>query len=870
MTRAYVGAPEPATLPPAGLPGLDPSWSRLVSVVDGSGVPRTWHVLDNEVSLDGRTPLGTLLCVHGNPTWAYLWRSVLADAAARNWRAIAVDQLDMGFSERTGTVRPLAQRIEDLGRLTEAVGLGGPVVTVGHDWGGSISLGWALAHRDQLAGVVLTNTAVSQPPGEPVPAAIRLAHAAPLLRLGTVTSTAFLDTTLALAHPRLAPDVRAAYRSPYTTAARRAAIGAFVDDIPLGTEHVSAATLHEVAGGLGALADVPTLLLWGPRDPVFSDRYLRDLRTRLPHADVHRFEGAGHLLAEDADVAGTLLDWLATVPSGDHEQARCRSRNGAAHDHRAGSYRALGASLSERRADLSPAVVELAGNGRVVSWAALAATVDSLAAGLLAIGVRAGDRVALLVPPGADLTAVVYACLRIGAVIVVADAGLGVPGLHRALRGAAPQHVIGIARALLVARALHWPGQRIVAGPVDRVSMRALGAQRTLADVAALGRSGWAVPAEPAEPAAEDLAAVLFTSGSTGPAKGVIYTHGQLAAVRDLLAATYGVGPGSGLVAAFAPFALFGPALGAVSAVPDMDVTAPGTLTAAALADAVAAVGAGIVFASPAALVGVLASADDLSATQRASLGRVETLLSAGAPVPLPLLRRISGLLPFASIHTPYGMTEALPVTDVTFAELEKAGTGNGVCVGRPVVGVDLRVDPVDGEVGEVLVRGPHVKLRYDQLWATEHLSSRDPGWHRTGDVGHLDGEGRLWIEGRLAHVVHTATGALTPVGVEQRVEALDAVTRAALVGVGPAGTQQPVLVVEVDPPASRSMLANSSLTRDVRRAAGLVGTDVAAVLVVPALPTDIRHNSKIDRTRLASWTAAVLAGGRRGRLRGP
>ncbi|WP_231135343.1 alpha/beta fold hydrolase, partial [Motilibacter deserti] len=132
MTRP---ATAPAQLPPPGLPGLDPCWSRLVETSDearveaadaasgADGRTRTWHVLDNGPGLSSE-PVGTLLCVHGNPTWSYLWRSLLAASDARDargeptWRVVAVDQLDMGWSERTGTVRRLQRRIDDLGALT--------------------------------------------------------------------------------------------------------------------------------------------------------------------------------------------------------------------------------------------------------------------------------------------------------------------------------------------------------------------------------------------------------------------------------------------------------------------------------------------------------------------------------------------------------------------------------------------------------------------------------------------------------------------------------------------------------------------------------------------------------------------------------
>jgi len=861
----------PASLPPAGLPGLDPQWSRLVEARDAAGVLRTWHVLDTLEGLGGeggREPLGTLLCVHGNPTWSYLWRSLLAQAPA-GWRVVAVDQLGMGFSERTDTFRRLADRISDLGALTDALAITGPVVTVAHDWGGAISLGWALEHRDQLAGIVLTNTAVSQPPGSPVPGLIALARTPGVLRASTVRTPTFLNGTLRLARTPLEPDVRAAYQAPYRTAARRVAIGDFVDDIPLSPEHPSYATLDGLARGLGRLADVPVLLLWGPSDPVFSDRYLRDLIERLPQAQVHRYEGAGHLLIDDRDLPAAILPWLAGLggpPVG--PAAASPADLPATDDHRLGGR--LWAALDDRADDPAAAVVELGDHARTVSFALLSARVRDLAAGLVAAGVRPGDRVALLVPPGADLTATVYACWRMGAVVVIADAGLGVKGLTRALRGAGPAHLVGIPRALAAARVLRWPGRVIAAGPITSAAARAFGADRTLADVARQG-VGQTLPPEPG---LDDEAAILFTSGATGPAKGVVYTHRQLQAQREAIRDTYAVTSADRLVAAFAPFALYGPALGITSAVPDMDVTAPGTLTAAALAEAVAAVDATLVFGSPAALVNVVATADDVPDGDRAALGRVRLLLSAGAPVPASLLRAVAAVLPGAEPHTPYGMTEALPVADITLAEIEAAGSGVGVCVGFPLTGVEVSLDPLDatgrpvgeqtaksGVTGEICVHAAHVKDHYDRLWLTESASHGEPGWHRTGDVGHLDDEGRLWVEGRLAHVVTTAEGVRTPVGIEQQVEQLPGVALAAAVGVGPIGTQALVLVVATQPPVRRAGLADGNLTDAVRVAAG---GDVAAVLVVPALPVDLRHNSKIDRTRVARWATRVLAGERR------
>ena len=852
-----------------GLPGLDPAWSRFLTVDDASGRPRRWHVLDNGVE----PTEGALLCVHGNPTWSYLWRRFLAEARP-GWRVVAVDQLGMGWSTRQAPGRRLADRVDDLGRLTAALGLDGRVVVAAHDWGGLVSMGWALEHRDLLAGVVLTNTALFQPLDQPFSALIRLARTPALRRLVCVTTPTFVRGAAALSRPPLELGVRRALAGPYADASERTAIGNFVADVPLEAGHPSRARMEEIAEGVRTL-DVPVLLLWGARDPVFTDLHLADLRDRFPQADVHRFGRASHLVTEDVpETAGLAWDWVhahvETAAAGpDEGRSAERVEPGA-----------LWAPIAARADDPSPAVVELHdGQVSTLTFADLERDIGDLALGLADAGVRPGDRVAVLVTPGAGLTTAVFACWRAGATIVVADAGLGVRGLAHALRSARPDHVIGIPKAVVALSALRVPGRRIVSGRLPAPLAATLHHPPTVAGLTARGATLRATGTTLPELSDTDRdTAVFFTSGATGPAKGVVYRAAQLQLQVARLAGLYGGERDDAWVAAFPLFSLYGPAMGTAAAVPDMDPTRAGTLTAAALADAAAAVDGRVVFASPAALRNVVATADALTERQREALRRVRVLMSAGAPVPVGLLRRVQELVPSAVLHTPYGMTEVLPVADITLPEIEAAGPGDGVCVGRPVEGVRIALAPLDadgratgtltdevGVTGEILVAADHRKQRYDRLWATERASSRDPGHHRTGDVGHLDAEGRLWVEGRLVHVLSTAHGPLTPVGVEQRVETLPEVVAAAVVGVGPAGTQQVVVVVVPEGGASRRHpLAEADLTAAVRRVAG---TDVAAVLAVPGLPTDIRHNSKIDRAAVGAWASRVLTGARPGKL---
>ena len=969
--------------------GVNPRYSHLLEVPTSAPIEqraqqagaRRWHYLDNLPVLveQGLEPIGTILCVHGNPTWSYLWRTVL-DAGVNErapWRVVAVDQIDMGYSERThldleGERRTLTDRIADLGDFTKALGLDEtdkPLVTLAHDWGGLVSFGWALEHREILSGVMLTNTAVYHDGIENIPAALRLALG--VHEWGTHDSTAFIDVTLGLAQnegrlpapgsvgagaldgalpqpvgqqpKRLYPSplneaIYRTYRAPYAHSAWREGVRNFVGDIPTGTDIPSYTPMQRIAEQIRDL-DVPAFFQWGTKDPVFQRRYLFDLMERMPQAKVHRYEKASHLVIEDYDIASPMISWLAqtfgTLEDGmlvparnaeaEHRAARAR-RHGLVQSGE--TFRPMLAALTERADDTSVAVVDMdpKGDGTCVSvtltWAELNQQVNAAATRLHALGVRPGDRVNLMVPPGARLTTLIYACMKLGAVIVVADTGLGIPGLTRALKGANPSFLVGIPAALTAARTLLWPGKRISVEPLGAAQEKLLGvAGSVFTAPAADGTPGAPVPTptvvEFPSPVPDADAAVLYTSGSTGPAKGVVYTQRQLAGMRDAIANTYGFAPGSGLVAGFAPFALLGPALGATSVTPTMDVTRPKTLTASALASAAAAIDASVVFASPAALVNVVATADELNAEQRAALAKVQTVLSAGAPIPVPLLEALSALVPNASLHTPYGMTEGLPVTDVSFEMIRQAiaeGTPNaagevldpfardGVCVGFAVYGAAVAIAPLlqDGSVadelthepgvtGEILVSAPHVKDRYDTLWVTEEQSISTPGWHHTGDVGHLDASGRLWVEGRLAHVLLTSQGVLTPVAAEQSAESLPEVRRAALVAVGPAGTAAPVLVIEASantaalearqsasslkralldrvPGANRFPIAEGvspfELSQLVRqKVAEDTGVELAAVLVVHEHPTDIRHNSKIDRPALGEWASKVLAG---------
>lgn len=832
--------------------GIDPAWSRLLEVPSHQGGTHRWHLLDTgEPGHRADAPTPVVLCVHGNPTWGYAWASFLRRLHP-HYRVIAVDQLGMGFSDRTSR-RRYVDRVRDLDDLIVSLRLPAraPLVLAAHDWGGAVAMGWAVQDPHQLAGMILCNTGIAVPEGRSAPGVIRLAASAPLLDAVCRGTPLFVEGTVRLSGRRITKTDREAFRAPYHSAPARAAIADFVADIPLRAGHPSEVAIADVAERLSAI-EAPVLLAWGAKDPVFDDDFAADLAARFPNTTTHRFARANHLVMAEEDVAGVVVTWLDDLFDG---RLRPVDHAGVVDDS-AISSPPLWDAISRRRRDPAEAFVDLA-TDESVTFAELARRVDAVATDLCRGGLQPGDHVAMLTPPGVDLVAAVYGVWRAGGVTVIADRGLGMSGLGRAVRSTRPRWVIGPPPALAAAKALRW----------------APGALRL--DVGALVR---AAPGDlPPEPTGDDPAAVLFTSGATGPAKGVRYLHRQLAAQRDALAATYAIDGDDRLVAAFAPFALYGPALGITSALPDVDVTKPGELTADALDAACSRVDATLAFASPAALANVVATATTAGAGggERRGLAGLRMVLSAGAPVPSETLRSMAALCPQASLHTPYGMTEVLPVADIDLAAIDDAEhdepTG-GVCVGRPVDGADVRIvelgfdadhlpSPLPaGSTGEILVRAPWVSAGYFGLWAVQRAARPGPlgEWHRSGDVGHLDASGRLWVEGRSVHVIHTPVGPITSVPVERTVERALGIRRSAAVGVGPEGSQQLVVVIE-DADASDGP-ADSEQATAVRNA---VAEPVAAVLVARHLPVDIRHNAKIDRAAVASWADDVLAGRR-------
>ncbi|GGX29737.1 AMP-binding protein [Streptomyces lomondensis] len=473
---------------------------------------------------------------------------------------------------------------------------------------------------------------------------------------------------------------------------------------------------------------------------------------------------------------------------------------------------------------------------------------------LRAAGVRRGDKAVVMTRDAYHLVACVYALISLGAVPVLIEPRAEV---RRCLDEIAPGVFIGEPLAHVARRALGWGRGQVRTALVTGRGLpgRLLGRSLPLAVPDGSGP----LPPVP-EPRPDDLAMIAFTSGSTGQPKGVEYRCATLAGQLAALDAVLRAEPGDVLLSCFLPFAALGPLLGLTTVAPQVDHLAPARTPPGSLVGPLRRHRATHVLGSPAVL-GLIAGH---CVRHGLTLPSVRRVLSFGAPLRPRLAEMLAKALPpGAEILSVYGATECLPVAAIDAQELRvRPPAGHvGTCLGRPLPGVRARILDADGTgLGEIAVAGPMVSPAYHaRPDATRAAKSLADGalWHRTGDLGRLDGEGRLWYLGRSAHLVIGEGFALTTEDIEAAADTAAGVRRTALVGVGAAGRQRAVLCVEPEPGARRDAVVEALRAvlgdhPDARR--------IATVLFHPRFPTDIRHNSKIDRARLATYAA----GGRR------
>jgi len=546
-------------------------------------------------------------------------------------------------------------------------------------------------------------------------------------------------------------------------------------------------------------------------------------------------------------------------------------------NHHGSSYVNVSAYLS-RMAKTRPyqrAVVYPAGrdrNGRVayahLTFRQLDRESDHLANGLGKAGLTRGMRTILMVKPSLEFFALVFAMFKCGAVPVVVDPGMGIQRMVSCFRESRPAAFIGIPLAHVI-RSL-FPKNFQTVKTFITVGQRWFWGGLTLRQIRQMPRKRFAA----VKTRSDETAAILFTTGSTGPAKGVIYTHGNFEAQIHHIRSRFNIEPGEIDLPTFPLYALFDPALGMTAVIPDMDPTRPAHVDPRKIINAIFDQGVTNLPASP-ALLHRVGSYGKKFGIKLPSLKRV---ITSGAPISPGNIRQFSSMLmDDAEIHPGYGATEAMPVASIGSHEILSetrplTEKGYGVCVGRPVEGIAVRIIKIndgpiqewsddlpvkDGDVGEITVKGDIVTIQYfDKPLADKLAKIKDNNdiWHRMGDLGWMDQKGRIWFCGRKSHRVITADETLFTVPCESLFNNHSRVFRSALVGVGPPGSQTPVICIELqksDDGRERDHLENDLLEI---AAANDLTRSIKTILFHKAFPVDIRHNSKIFREKLALW----------------
>jgi acyl-CoA synthetase (AMP-forming)/AMP-acid ligase II len=554
----------------------------------------------------------------------------------------------------------------------------------------------------------------------------------------------------------------------------------------------------------------------------------------------------------------------------------------------------IGQALAERAAEQADeaGLVEAA-TGKCLTFRELNDQADGLAFFLQEKGVKAGERVMLMLRPSADFICLTFALFKLGAPVILIDPGMGYRNLVRCIASVQPQVFIGIPVAHLFRLLFPATFRTIRQSFCCGYSLGLLGTDICQQSSLASHR----FPVYPSR--ADDLAAIIFTTGSTGPPKGVRYEHGVFYAQLRLIRDFYKIGPGQTDQPGFPLFALFATALGARAVIPDMDPTRPSRVDPRKFVQSLQKYKVTYSFGSPAIWNVVSRYCQD----QGIILHHLQQVLMAGAPISGGLIARMQTILPQeAMIYTPYGATEALPIVSLEGREIVSSTwpsscQGKGICVGRPLPGIDVRVvalsdDPIPlwsddlclapDQIGEIVAGGDVVTRAYENNDQENQLAKiqipkpqsgnilafcPDPSvscfYHRMGDLGYLDDQGRLWFCGRRAHRVESPAGVLFTIPCEAIINVHPDVARSALVGISDPlhpGRQQPVMIIE---PVKDKRVIKSKLLAEVRRLAADsdLTSSIRFFLIHSDFPVDIRHNAKIFREKLSCWAQKKLQG---------
>ncbi len=494
---------------------------------------------------------------------------------------------------------------------------------------------------------------------------------------------------------------------------------------------------------------------------------------------------------------------------------------------------------------------------------------NALACALKEFGIKEGTHTAMMVTPGEELFALTFALFKVGAVAIFIDPGMGLTNVTKCLAEARPEAFIGLTKAHIARLVKGWgkPTLRKLVTVGPRLFWGGTTYSRLLA------RGAGKCP-EIIKVTADTPAAINFTSGSTGRAKGALYTHGMFSAQVRLIRDVYAIKEGEVDCSTFPLFALFDAAMGMASIVPDMDTSKPGSSNPANIVKAIQKFNCSNMFANPV----VVAKVGAYCEKNNIKLPSLKRVISCGAPVAVPQLSSfVKALEAGVEVHTPDGATEALPIAYIgsneIFAETAQiTREGGGVCVGRANNEAEIKViaisdEPISafdpalivptGTMGEIIVRGPMVSASYYGRPDYTKLAKIPDGatfWHRMGDVGYFDEKGRLWMCGRKSHRVVTKERTYYTLPTEAVFNKCPKIKRSALVPIRKNGETKAAICIELpaESQANKDEL-KAELLDLAQKSQEAKGIEVVLFYPKP-FPMDVRHNAKIFREKLAIW----------------
>jgi len=490
-----------------------------------------------------------------------------------------------------------------------------------------------------------------------------------------------------------------------------------------------------------------------------------------------------------------------------------------------------------------PAIIESPrGIERQISFAALQKSADQFAIHLQSKGIRKGDAVLVFVPMSIDLYVILLGLFRLGAVATFLDPSAGVRHINACCQLRPPRAFIGGWKA----HALGVLSSGIRAIPIKLISTQqpSGGDESTLPTVTDLQTN--------------DPALITFTSGSTGQPKAAVRSHRFLLAQHHALKSSIRLEAGELDLTTLPIFVLANLASGVTSLLPDANLARPGFVNPDKIGNQIRKYGPTRTGGSPAFYERLAEESELLKGFQK--------IYTGGAPVFPNLLQKLQKLAPFAKVTAIYGSTEAEPIAEIACSEIAEADwlamrSGRGLLTGHPVEGIQLRVlkdqwgTPMGnlsaeqfqsvtqaiGRTGEIVVSGNHVLSGYLNGQGDSETKFRVEGtlWHRTGDAGYLDEQGRLWLVGRCSAKIEDAKGTLYPFTAECIAQAFPFVRRSAFV------SRQGERLLAVEYRNVPDQTEADQLRQALRQ------VEVDRLISIKSIPVDSRHNAKVNYPQL-------------------